>query len=64
MIPMKRSRAQPTTPTTISRQLQAADPDHDSVTAVAYRWGFSSPSRFATYYRRAYGVPPSQTLRN
>jgi AraC-like DNA-binding protein len=46
------------------RQLQAADPDHDSVTAVAYRWGFSSPSRFATYYRRAYGVPPSQTLRN
>jgi AraC-like DNA-binding protein len=46
------------------RQLQAADPDHDSVTAVAYRWGFSSPSRFATYYRRAYGVPPSHTLRN
>jgi AraC-like DNA-binding protein len=45
------------------RQLQAADPDHDSVTAVAYRWGFSSPSRFATYYRRTYGVPPSQTLR-
>jgi AraC-like DNA-binding protein len=46
------------------RQLQATDPDHDSVTAVAYRWGFGSPSRFATYYRRAYGVPPSQTLRN
>jgi AraC-like DNA-binding protein len=46
------------------RQLQAAGPDHDSVTAVAYRWGFSSPSRFATYYRRAYGVPPSRTLRH
>ena len=46
------------------RQLQAADPDHDSVTAVAYRWGFSSPSRFATYYRRAYGVQPSHTLRS
>jgi AraC-like DNA-binding protein len=46
------------------RQLQAADPEHDSVTAVAYRWGFSSPSRFATYYRRAYGVPPSRTLRD
>jgi AraC-like DNA-binding protein len=46
------------------RQLQAADPDRDSVTAVAYRWGFSSPSRFATYYRRAYGVRPSHTLRN
>jgi AraC-like DNA-binding protein len=46
------------------RQLQVAEPDRDSVTAVAYRWGFSSPSRFATYYRRAYGVPPSHTLRN
>jgi AraC-like DNA-binding protein len=46
------------------RQLQAADPDCDSVTAVAYRWGFSSPSRFAAYYRRSYGVRPSHTLRN
>ena len=45
-------------------QLQAADPDRESVTAVAYRWGFSSPSRFATYYRQVYGVPPSHTLRN
>ena len=42
----------------------AADPDRDSVTAVAYRWGFSSPSRFAAYYRRSYGVTPSHTLRN
>jgi AraC-like DNA-binding protein len=46
------------------RQLQAADPDRESVTAVAYRWGFSSPSRFAAYYRRAYGVSPSHTLRS
>ena len=45
------------------RQLAAADPRHESVTAVAYRWGFSS-SRFAAYYRQAYGVLPSQTLRN
>jgi len=46
------------------RQLQAADPHRESVTAVAYRWGFSSPSRFATYYRRVYGVLPSHTLRS
>ena len=45
------------------RQLAAADPRYESVTAVAYRWGFSS-SRFAAYYRQAYGVLPSQTLRN
>jgi AraC-like DNA-binding protein len=45
------------------RQLVAADPDHESVTAVAYRWGFPSPSRFAAAYREAYGVLPSRSLR-
>lgn len=46
------------------RQLATADPRHESVTAVAYRWGFANSSRFAAYYRQAYGVPPSHTLRN
>jgi AraC-like DNA-binding protein len=45
-------------------ELLAADPARDSVTAVAYRWGFSSPSRFAARYRQAYGVPPGRTLRS
>ena len=45
------------------RQLVAADPARESVSAVAYRWGFASPSRFADYYRRVYGVQPSSTLR-
>jgi AraC-like DNA-binding protein len=45
------------------RQLLTADPERDSVTAVAYRWGFTSSSRFAAYYRTAYGVSPSATLR-
>jgi AraC-like DNA-binding protein len=44
------------------QQLQAADPESDSVTAISYQWGFASPSRFAAYYRGAYGVPPSRTL--
>lgn len=44
------------------RDLLAADPGHKSVTAIAYRWGFSSPSRFAAAYRQAYGVTPAQTL--
>lgn len=44
------------------RQLSAADPGRETVTAVAYRWGFPSPSRFAAYYRQAYGTLPSQTL--
>jgi AraC-like DNA-binding protein len=34
-----------------------------TVTEVAYRWGFSSPSRFAERYRAAYGMSPSETLR-
>lgn len=44
------------------RQLVAADPERESVTAVAYRWGFPSPSNFAAAYRKAYGVAPSRTL--
>ena len=45
------------------RDLVTADPAHESVTAVAYRWGFPNPSRFAILYRQTYGVPPSHTLR-
>jgi AraC-like DNA-binding protein len=45
------------------QELVAADPERESVTAVAYRWGFASASRFTAYYRRAYGVLPSHTLR-
>ena len=42
--------------------LTSADPVRETVTAVAYRWGFPSASVFATRYRRAYGVTPRQTL--
>lgn len=45
------------------RQLIAADPRDESVTAVAYRWGFSSPGRFSAAYRKVYGVLPSRSLR-
>ncbi|WP_307450609.1 MULTISPECIES: helix-turn-helix transcriptional regulator [Microbacterium] len=34
-----------------------------SVTEVARRWGFSSASRFARYYREHYGQSPSQVIR-
>ena len=46
------------------RELVAADPAEQTVTGIAYRWGFPSPSRFAVYYRDVYGVPPGHTLRN
>ena len=44
------------------RQLVSGNPEHDTVAAVAYRWGFTSSSRFAAYYRTAYGISPSSTL--
>jgi AraC-like DNA-binding protein len=43
--------------------LLAADPARVTVTDVAYRWGFPSPSRFSSYYREAYGTTPGQALR-
>ena len=46
------------------QELKRATPgDGLTVTAVAYRWGFRSSSRFAAAYREAYGVLPSYTLR-
>ncbi|GCD44730.1 AraC family transcriptional regulator [Streptomyces paromomycinus] len=43
--------------------LLAADPTTGStVTAVATRWGFARPGRFAAAYHAAYGCPPRQTL--
>jgi AraC-like DNA-binding protein len=45
-------------------ELQAADPTRgDTVTAIAHRWGFANPGRFATLYRQTYGHLPSHTLR-
>ncbi len=41
---------------------RASPGDGITVTAVAYRWGFRSSSRFAAAFRRAYGVSPSHTL--
>jgi AraC-like DNA-binding protein len=45
------------------RDLLDLGPRQETVTAVAYRWGFSSTSRFSAYYRETYGVTPKQTLR-
>ena len=44
------------------RDLLAADLASTTITTVAYRWGFPSSSRFAAWYRHAYGVTPGYTL--
>lgn len=43
---------------------RASPGDGLTVTAVAYRWGFPSSSRFAARYRQAYGVSPGRILRH
>lgn len=45
------------------RDLVAASPATTTVTAIAARWGFASPSRFSAGYRHAYGRLPGHTLR-
>ncbi len=45
------------------RDLRAGDPTRgDTVAAIAARWGFPDPVRFATAYRATYGRTPRQTL--
>ncbi|UGT61600.1 AraC family transcriptional regulator [Nocardia asteroides] len=44
--------------------LAASAGDGQTVAAIALRWGFSSPGRFAAAYRRRYGQPPARTLRS
>ncbi|SES32983.1 helix-turn-helix transcriptional regulator [Lentzea albida] len=45
--------------------LLAADPTTGATVAeIAARWGFAKPGNFAVAYRKAYGVPPSHTLRS
>lgn len=41
---------------------ELADPSlrNDSVTSIAFRWGFSESSSFSRAFRRAYGVSPRQ----
>ncbi len=46
----------------VHEDLIQADPRHDTVADVAYRWGFWHLGRFAAEYRRRYGQPPSKTL--
>ncbi|WP_052226501.1 helix-turn-helix domain-containing protein [Microbacterium mangrovi] len=43
--------------------LLAGDPTRgDTVRDISLRWGFSSPSRFAAWFRAAYGVSPKYVL--
>jgi AraC-like DNA-binding protein len=45
-------------------ELSDAEPgDGVTVTAIARRWGWASPSQFSVAYRQRFGFPPGRTLR-
>lgn len=46
------------------RDLIAGDRKHDTVTAIAAKWGFAHTGRFAVMYREVYGRSPHATLRS
>lgn len=48
----------------VREELLDGHPNETGIAAVAYRWGFSHPSRFASMYRDAFGELPSETLRS
>ena len=48
----------------VHRALRSGDPQTTTVAAVAERYGFRDPGRFAGLYRAAYGELPSETLRH
>jgi AraC-like DNA-binding protein len=45
------------------RDLRSADPTHNTVAAIAHRWGLTNLSRFAAAHKTMYGQTPLQTLR-
>jgi AraC-like DNA-binding protein len=45
------------------QDLLNGDPENDTVSAVAHRWGFGHAGRFASAYKQRYEEAPSQTLR-
>jgi AraC-like DNA-binding protein len=47
----------------VREELQLAEPDSTTVSAVAAKWGFAHHGRFARGYRDRYGESPAETLR-
>jgi AraC-like DNA-binding protein len=45
------------------RDLRSADPAHNTVAAIAHRWGFTNLSHFAAAHKTMYGQTPLQVLR-
>jgi AraC-like DNA-binding protein len=48
----------------VRQELQKNDPEQNTVSKVALKWGFRHMGRFSAYYADLFGEKPSQTLKN
>ena len=46
----------------VNEELQRGATGSETVTAVAFKWGFSHLGHFTTDYKRRFGESPSETL--
>jgi AraC-like DNA-binding protein len=46
----------------VNEELRGLRSGSETVTAVAFRWGFSHLGHFTTDYKRRFGESPSETL--
>ena len=48
----------------VRQELQKSDPEQNTVSKVALKWGFRHMGRFSAYYAELFGENPSMTLKN
>ncbi len=48
----------------VYHDLKYADPHNETVTQVAYKWGFTQMGHFSNYYTALFGESPLQTLKS
>ncbi len=48
----------------VRQELQKRNLQQDTVSKIAYKWGFRHMGRFSAYYTELFGENPSQTLKN
>ena len=48
----------------VRQELKKSDPKQNTVSEVAFKWGFGHMGRFSAYYAELFGENPSTTLKN
>ncbi len=47
----------------VHHELQKSNPDQNTISNIALKWGFEHMGRFSSYYTELFGVNPSQVLK-